>query len=139
MKSKLEIYALSVCFVAVLCIVISAGIAGYSFFKVVTPELTMNTHTYNILNSNKTYWDSKKNTYEYNQLNSNEAKKDSCSKEVKPSEEELTKQRNETFLIAVNAEKRQGFQSLIKCFMFLLFAGIALIIHWKIAKKSQVA
>ncbi len=85
----------------------------------------MNTYQYERFQSNEAYWDSKKG---------------SCSKEaVKPSEEELTKQRNEEFAIDVNVEKRKGFQSLIKCFMFLLVAGITLMIHWKIAKKSQVA
>ena len=125
MKSKLEIYALSVCFAAVVCIIISAGVAGYSIFSIVSPELTMSAYKYDKLQSNEAYWKSK----------------GSCSKEdkeeVKPSEEELTKQRVEALAIAVSAEKREGFQSLIQCFMFLLVSGITLIIHGKIAKSSR--
>ena len=125
MKSKLEIYALSVCFAAVVCIIISAGIAGYSVFSVITPELTMSGYSYDKFQSNEAYWKSKS----------------SCSKEeksdVKPSEEELTKQRTEAFSVAINAEKREGFQSLIKCFMFLLVSGITLLIHWKIARNAR--
>ncbi len=127
MKSKLEIYALSVCFAAVVCIIISAGVAGYSIFSIVTPELTMSAYKYDDFQTNDAYWKSKR----------------SCSKaekeEVKPSEEELTKQRTEAFAIAISAEKREGFQSLIKCFMFLLVSGITLIFHWKIAKNSRAA
>lgn len=125
MKNKLEIYALSVCFAAVVCIIISAGVAGYSVFSVVTPELTMDGYRYDKLQSNEAYWKSKS----------------SCSKEenseVKPSEEELTKRRTEEFAIAISAEKREGFQSLIRCFMFLLVSGITLFIHWKIAKSAR--
>ena len=44
MKSKLEIYALSVCFAAMVCLVISGGIAGYSIFEIMMPELTMRSH-----------------------------------------------------------------------------------------------
>ncbi len=127
MKNKLEIYALSVCFAAVVCIIISAGIAGYSVFSVITPELTMSGYSYDKFQSNEAYWKSK----------------GSCSKEekpeVKPSEEELTKQRTEALAIAITAEKREGFQSLIRCFMFLLVSGITLIIHWKIAKNARAA
>ena len=125
MKSKLEIYALSVCFAAVVCIIISAGIAGYSIFSIVTPELTMSAYKYDDFQTNEAYWKSKS----------------SCSKsekeEVKPSEEELTKQRTEAFAVAISAEKREGSQSLIQCFMFLFVSGITLIIHGKIAKSSR--
>ncbi len=124
MKNKLEIYALSVCFAAVVCIIISAGAAGYSVFSVVTPELTMSAYKYDDFQSNDAYWKSKQ----------------SCSKESekpRPSEEELTKQRTEAFAIAIAAEKREGFQSLIRCFMFLLVSGVTLLIHWKIAKSAR--
>ena len=84
--------------------------------------------------------------YSYDKFQSNEAywkSKGSCSKEEnkepKPSEEELTKQRTEAFAIAISAEKREGFQSLIRCFMFLLVSGITLFIHGKIAKSARAA
>lgn len=127
MKSKLEIYALSVCFAAVVCLVISAGIAGYAVFEAVTPELTMNSYQYDKYQTNEAFWKSK----------------ESCSKsdkpEAKPEEDALTKQRLEAFAVAVKAEKRRGFQSLIRCFMFIVVSSVALLIHWKIAQKSRAA
>ena len=127
MKSKLEIYALSVCFAAMVCLVISGGIAGYSIFEIVTPELTLRSYEYDNYQTNEAYWKNKI----------------SCSKDekekIKPSEEELTKQRLEAFAIEITGEKREGFQSLIRCFMFLLVAGVTLVIHWKIAQKARVA
>ncbi|MDP8287976.1 MAG: hypothetical protein RAP03_15000 [Candidatus Electryonea clarkiae] len=124
MKSKLEIYALSVCFAAVVGLVISAGVAGYSVFEIIDPELTMISYTYDKYQTNEAYWKSIL----------------SCSKtKDKPNEEELTKKRQEAFVVAVKAEKRGGIQSLIRCLMFILTSGITLLIHWKIAKKSREA
>lgn len=125
MKSKLELYALSVCFAAVVCLVISAGIAGYAIFEVATPELTMPSYDYDKYQTNEAYWKSKY----------------SCSKddksEVKPAEDVLTKQRLEAFAVEVRAEKREGFRTLIRCFMFIVVSSVTLLIHWQIAKKSR--
>jgi len=127
MKSKLEIYALSVCFAAVVCLVISTGIAGYSVFEIIAPELTMSSYKYDRYQTNEAYWKSIT----------------SCSQdekaEVKPNEEELTKRRQKAFVVAVKAEKREGAQLLIRCLMFILASGITLLIHWKIAQKSRAA
>lgn len=46
MKSKLEIYALAVCFTCVVSLVISASIMTYSAFEVITPELTLPTYRF---------------------------------------------------------------------------------------------
>jgi hypothetical protein len=127
MKSKLEIYALSVCFAAVVCLVISVGIAGFSIFEVAVPEFTMSAYEYDKYQTNDAYWESRLR----------------CSREdkpeAKPGEEQLSKERFEAFAIAIKAEKRGGFQTLIRCFMFLLAAGITLAIHWQIAKKARSA
>ena len=127
MKSKLEIYALSVCFAAVVCLVISTGIAGYSVFEIIAPELTMSSYKYDRYQTNEAYW---KSITSY--LKDEKA-------EVKPNEEELTKRRQKAFVVAVKAEKREGAQLLIRCLMFILASGITLLIHWKIAQKSRAA
>ena len=125
MKTKLEIYALSVCFAAVVCLVISMGIAGYSIFEITEPQLTIDSYKYNKYQTNEAYWKSKA----------------SCGKEdkveEKPGDEALTRQRIEAFSIEIKGVEREGFQALIRCFMFILVSSIALYIHWKIAKKSR--
>lgn len=125
MKSKLEIYALSVCFVAVFCIVISAGIAGYAVFTVATPELTLNENTYSNHQTNDAYWRSQPSY-------SSDGKQ-----EARPSEEKLTQQRQESLAIAINGERRSGFQTLLQCFVFLLIAGLTLLIHWRVARGAR--
>src|SRR5688572_7908976 len=112
MKSKLEVYALSVCFAAVVCLIISAGVGGYSIFEITAPELTMTSYEYDKHQTNDAFWKSQS----------------SCSKEdsseEKPSEEELTKQRLDSFSIEIKKEQRGGFQSLIKCLIFIFVSGV---------------
>src|SRR4030042_3849552 len=110
MKSKLEIYALAVCFATVVCLVISIGIAGYSVFEIAAPKLTMSSCLYENYQTNDAYWTSQDSCYE----------KEKEKAKVKPSEEELTKQRLAAFDSAVKREQREGFQSLIRCLMFII-------------------
>jgi hypothetical protein len=126
MKSKLEIYALAVCFAAVVCLVISTGIAGYAVFEIAAPELTMRSYTYEKYQTNESYF---------------EIKRSRCSedKAPRPAEDTLTKQRVEAFAIELKGEKREGFQTLIKCLMFIAVSGIALVLHSKIAKRSRAS
>jgi hypothetical protein len=127
MKSKLEIYALSVCFAAVVCLIISIGIAGYSIIKIAAPKLTMNLYEYKNYQTNDAYW---KIEYSYNEKE---------KARVRPSEEVLTKQRLAAFALNVEGEQKAGFQSLIQCFMFIFVSSIVLFVHWKIAKNARKA
>jgi hypothetical protein len=124
MKSKLEIYALSVCFAAVISLVISTGIAGYAIIKIAAPHLTMSSYDYDRLQTNDAFW----------------VKIASCSKEAgRPGEEELTKRRLEAFDLELQSERREGLQSLVQCLIFILVSGAVLIVHWQIAQKARAA
>ena len=129
MKSKLEIYALAVCFASVVCLVISFGVAGYAFFEITAPEITMNKYQYDKYQTNMAFAESMRSC----------SKDDAKKPVVQLSEEAQTKQRHDAYSVELKAEKRGGFQTLIRSFMFILVSGIALIIHWKIAQKSRVA
>jgi len=122
MKTKLEIYALSVCFAAVVGLAISLAVAGYSVFEIVAPEVTMRSYDYDNCQTNETYWKSIR-----------------LKDEARPSEEELTKKRQEAFAVAVKSEQREGVQSLMRCLMFILAFGIVLFVHWKIAVRARAA
>jgi hypothetical protein len=128
MKSKLEVYALSVCFSAVICLVISLAAGGYSLFEIIIPTVTMESTYYNDYQTNEAFWDTIKNSCVYE-------KPKQCPK---PSEEQITKQRLNAYSVEINTEQREGVQTLMKCFMFVLASGVALIVHWKIFQKSQV-
>ena len=49
----------------------------------------------------------------------------------------LTEKRLVAFSLEVKGEQREGFQALLKCFIFILVGGIALFIHWRIGKKAR--
>jgi len=126
MKSKLEIYALAVSFAAVICLVISISIAGYSTIQIIDPELTINSYNFDKYQSNDRFWESKKNYYSKDQSNVN-----------RPSEEVLTKQRLEELRIEVRGERRNGLQSLIYSLIFVVVGAGTLLIHWRIAKNAR--
>ena len=125
MKTKLEFYALTVCFTAVVCLVISAGIAGYAIVKVISPGTTLSSYI-----------------YERHQSNINFRSPENCPGadaiiEPHQSESELTKQRNESYEIELRGERRIGVQTLIESLMFILGSSIALVIHWRIARNAR--
>ncbi len=127
MRSKLEVYALAVCFAAVVCLVISAGIGGYAIIRIVQPEITMKKWDYDLYQSNDAFWQSRRygGTAEERKL------------EKRPAEEELTKRRVESFARALSAERRDGLQTVIQCAMFFLAGVISLFVHWRIARRAR--
>ncbi len=126
MRSKLEVYALAVCFAAVVCLVISAGIGGYAFIRIIQPELTQKKWDYEQHQSNDAFWQSRRyGTAEERKL------------EQRPAEEDLTKRRLESFNRALTAERRDGVQTLIQCAMFFLAGAISLFVHWRIARRAR--
>lgn len=128
MKSKLEIYALAVCFASIVCLIISIGIAGYSIIEITAPKITMSSHNYQKYQTNDAYWQSKWGCSEQYKATSDK---------TRPKEEEITKQRLDAFALAIEGEQREGFQTLIKCLMFILISGIVLFVHWRIAKNAR--
>ncbi len=54
-KSILEIYALAVCFVALLCFVIALGIGVYDLIQITNPEFTINVYEYERHQSNEAF------------------------------------------------------------------------------------
>jgi hypothetical protein len=125
LKTKLEFYALTVCFAAVVCLVISGGIAGYAIVKVISPETTLSSYI-----------------YERHQSNFKFRSPENCPESdanivSHPSESELTKQRIESYEIELRSERRTGVQTLIESLMFILAGSIALVIHWRIARNAR--
>ena len=54
-KSILEIYALAVCFVALVCFVIALGIGVYDLIQIANPVFTINAYEYNRHQSNEAF------------------------------------------------------------------------------------
>jgi hypothetical protein len=124
MKSKLEFYALAVCFTAVVCLIICFSVAGYGIVEITYPELTMRSFEYAKYQSNDSFWEHKQSGQD--------------PKAAKPSEEELTKERLEALALTLKVEKQEGLQDFIKTVMVILASDVALLVHWKIAKKARI-
>lgn len=127
-KTILEIYALAVCFITVICFVVCLGVAGYSLIEIVKPDFTMDSYSYNKFQTNDIYWEN------YNGCNSCS---DENKKKPRPSEDELTKQRQEALSRALMSEQRGGAQSLVKTLIIILIDIVTFFIHWLIAKRAR--
>ena len=128
-KTILEIYALSVCFVAIVCLVIATGVAAYCVVQIAAPEFTMSGPTYNQYQSNDAYWASCAPGIRY------------CAsgdkKMERPPEPELTKQRETGFVNAVTSERRDGAQGLVKSVIFILVAAVVFVAHWYLGRRER--
>jgi len=125
MKTKLEIYALAVCFASSMCLVISLGTGTYAALSIAAPELTLNSHNYGTLQSNDAYWEQKTRFKEKQDVGS------------RPEEAVLTEQRLAAYAIAINGERRDGLQSLLRSGIYAFFAAIFLFVHWRIARSAR--
>ncbi len=134
-KSILEIYALSVCFVALVCFVIVLGIGVYDLIQVINPEFTLN-------------------AYEYERHQSNEAFGRSPRMEMRaigpgiplePTElsgeelEELTRRREESYQATLRSEQRRGVQSLTRIAIVLVIDLLVFVPHWLLARRERRA
>jgi hypothetical protein len=128
-KTILEIYALAVCFVAVIGLVVSLGIGAYSLIQISKPEFTMNSWAYEPYQSNDAFWTG---------CGRGRYCGDDHKKKERPSEAELTKQRLEAFNRAVASEQRDGAQALVKTTIFLIIDIVVLLVHWGLARRARV-
>lgn len=122
-KSILEIYALAVCFVTVVCAVVSLGIGIYDILEITNPEFTLPSYQYERHQTNAAF---------FRQDCGNEGKEGESL-----SEEEKTKRRLESLEVALKAEKRDGVQSIVKVLIVLIVDSIAFIIHWWVARRAR--
>jgi hypothetical protein len=127
-KTILEIYALAVCFVTVTCFVVSLGVAGYSLIQISKPDFTMRSYEYNQFQSNDTFWKDCGHRY----------CTDEEKKNPRPSESDLTKQRQEAFDRALVSERRDRVQTLVKTLIIILIDIVTFLIHWVLAKRARV-
>jgi len=131
-KSILEIYALAVCFLALVCFVIALGIGVYDLIQITSPEFTIN-------------------VYEYERHQSNEAFRGSpgiALRGIAPGipvesterpEEEVTQQREESYQAALRSERRRGMQSLIQIVIIVVIDVLVFVPHWLLARRRRAA
>jgi hypothetical protein len=124
-KTILEIYALAVCFVTVVCFVVSLGIGTYSLIQIMAPGFTQSSWEYNRHLTNDAYWDSQQN------CGTAETRK------KRPGEAELMKQREDSLVRAVAGERREGAQALVKSLIVMLIDVVVFLAHWFVARRAR--
>lgn len=129
-KSILEVYALAVCFAAVICFVIAAGIGLYAAVGVVKPELTLSSWEYDRHQNNDIF-----------RVLSNPPPMvlsgNGTTEVERLSEEELTRRREESLQHAIRAEQRGNLQTLIRVAIIVFIDMVVFLIHWRIAKRAR--
>jgi len=130
-KTILEIYALSVCFVAIVCLVIAIGIALYCVVQLTIPQFTISGTSYNQYLTNDAYWASCAPGMRH------------CASEeknrVRLPEPELTAQREAGFVNAIASERRDGAQGLVKSALFILVSLVVFFLHWHLGKGARAS
>jgi len=118
-KSLLEIYALAVCFVTVVCFVIALGIGLYDLVELAYPEFSLS-------------------SYEYERHQSDEAFMRRWPKDKKrPPEGEITKLREESYQTELRKEQRSAMQSLVQILIVLVIDVVVFFVHWRLAKRAR--
>jgi hypothetical protein len=121
-KSILEIYSLAVCFVTVICAVVTIGIGAYDLLEISNPEFTLPAYQYERHQSNEAFYRS-------------DCEKKEEGKSL--SEEERTKRRLASYEVALKAERRDAVQSLIKVFIVLVLNAAVFFGHWHLARRAR--
>jgi len=120
-KTIVEIYALAVCFVAVMSIAINLGLVIESSIGMLFPNITMNAYVYKIHSNNDKYWKEKKD------------------KKIRPSEKELTKNRLESFKLELEVERRTSLKDFISEWINIVISFLLGFIHWQfILRKKKI-
>jgi hypothetical protein len=99
-----------------------SGIAIYDLVQIAAPEITLNSTQYQRHQSNAAF----RNSYHPNAKNI-----------AALSEEEITKRRQESYAFALNAERRAGWQSLLRMAIIILVDVVFFVVHWKLAKRAR--
>lgn len=118
-RGLVEVYALAVCFVTLVCFVIALGIGIYDIIQIVNPEFTISSYTYDCHQSNEAFL------------------KNWLENKPRPQGEELTILRKESYQAALRSEKRSAIQSLTMVFIIILVDIVVYIIHWFVAKRAR--
>jgi hypothetical protein len=126
-KTVLEIYALAVCFVSVVCFVVALGMALYSLVGIANPEFTLDSWKYEQHQSNDAFFNSP-------------VGRGCCDeKRVRPSEPELTRLRTESYAVAIAAERRENVQTLVKTLIVMAIDVLVFLGHWAIGRRARSA
>ena len=148
-----RIYLLAVCFVSVVCAAITAGMGIHSFLKIVAPEITLDTYSYDAHQS----LDNFKNshfyaTHAYPQAfvvpgamgvaralpirRSELLINNQPAPDLKPqSDDKIEQLRLQSYQSVIRNHRRTAIQELIRISIVLLVSGALFFVHWRLIRK----
>jgi hypothetical protein len=127
-KSILEVYAMAVCFVCVLCFVVSAGLAMYGLVGMANPEFTMSSWTYGQHQTNDAFV---AGPPEFPRIGEGEQRRE------RPPEAELTQKRVDSFARAIASERRASAQTVVKTVIVMLIDLLVFLFHWYVGRRAR--
>ena len=149
-KSILEVYALAVCFVALVCFVIALGIGVYDLIQIAHPVFTINAYQYDRHQSNEAFrrFPGLSGMVGPGHLafGSGGATGEVVIEPGIPiepttpaAEEEVTRQREESYQAALRSERRRGMQSFLRVVIILVIDVLVFVPHWFLARRIRDA
>ena len=130
-KTILEIYALAVCFVTVICGVVALGIAAYSLLAIGKPDFTIDTWSYSQHQTNDAYWNACSGGC------AGAYRAPPVAGKERPAEEQVTKLREASYTAVLSNEQRNAAQTLTKTLIVLLIDSVFFLLHWQVAKRAR--
>lgn len=146
-KTILEIYALAVCFATIVCATVALGIALWDVVQVTAPEFTINNYSFERYQDNDSFRSSdcaadpaRKAAEAAAAAASGTATATAASNNGKCgySDAELDAKRVQEWTKQLNSEKRQGFQSLVRCLIVILLDLLVFSAHWILARRARL-
>lgn len=139
-KTAIEIYALLICFSAMVCLSINAGLVIYNIVSLANPELTLSDYQYQDHQTNDSYWRYRSGRSGVMQINdwTPHPKETNNPAKQRPTEDKLTQQRLASYQNALDAEARSATSKLIFEFIVIFISSILFFIHWRfVLHKNQ--
>lgn len=116
MRSLIQVYALAVCFCALMCLIVALGFGLYDLVRIAAPGFTMNQ-----------YWN----------FATNEQYIQSHPEHKEIPEAELTQFREAANQLSSQGERRAAGQSLVFATIIVLIDAVVFGVHWSIAKRVE--
>ena len=150
-KPILEIYALAVCFVALVCFVIALGIGVYDLIQIANPVFTINAYEYDRHQSNEAFrrfpgFPGLHGMVGFPAFGSGGATGGVVIEPgipIEPTtpavEEEVTRQREESYEATLRSEQRRGMQSFLRVVIVLVIDVLVFVPHWFLARRTREA
>ena len=144
----LRFYLLAVCFVAMVCAAITAGMALYKVVKIAAPELTLDAWTYSAHQSLENFRNSQYNPDNRPKMALSPPRPigpqglalgtaGNAESVAQPmSDEALEQLRQKSYQQVLTNHRRSALQELVRLSIVLLISGLLFFTHWRMARRT---